>query len=353
MLDSTEAPALVENVRRIVTRSHAHDVSDYNAIPNIVKTAGKRTKKAKKSESTEISNENIRKKRNRKTKKGKISDIEDETITKASDDTDETTYHSVSVDESVQVIDESVQAVNENEPPIDILPFIESEKRRSLRLYGNLSMCHMQQIDISQNDSILDKPSSTMLEGMIESEQNKSKRMPLSSIYSGISRISGIAEITLSDETIKPPTPRRENTFTKDTEHDASVKKHLFSAASPCKLFKKQLGQSMISTPPRSFCQSISVGSAGCTPMPLLDKVAKKSSIQLPDSTPKGKLRPLNVTHSVEKPEEMLTKTINRVTFISPSIQRLPFVQNTSNIIKPSLKSTSKSILVSNKGIIG
>ncbi|XP_077299930.1 mitotic spindle and nuclear protein [Arctopsyche grandis] len=356
VIDSTEAPTTVENVRRIVTRSHAHEVdeSNYIAIPNNVKTTGKRTKKAKKSDSTETSNENIRKKRNRKTKKGKISDIEDETVRKAADDTDETTFHSVNVNESVQGIDESVQAANENEAPVDTLPCINFEKRRSLRHYGNLSMSLMQQIDISQNDSILDKPSSTMLEGMIESEQNKSKRMPLSSIYSGISRISGIAEITLSDETIKPPTPRRENTFTKDdTSVNQSVKKHTFSAASPCKLFKSQLGQSMLTTPPRSVCQSISVGSAGCTPMPPLDKEelrAKRSVSQLPDSTPKGKVRPLNVTHSVEKPEEVLTKTNNRVTFVSPSSQRLPFVQNTSNIIKSSLKSTSKSILVANKG---
>lgn len=246
----------------------------------------------------------------------------------------ETTFHSLENDTSI----------NETLPEINI---IKPQKVASLSLI---------------NDSILDKASSTMIETHIENEKRKGKRMPLRNI-----RISGIEELAQNDtfdismkqdSTFKiedndapvlqrentyvkeeVPTLKRENTYVKEDEtlnHDRTVNttRNVFQPASPCSIFKKK-DVSVVNisavTPPRVLCSSVTFGSAGCTPIPRKSKLSDKNDDR-PDDTPKSKARPLNITHSMEKPEnnhyvkDAKVKTVNRVAFVSPKIPQRPNV---------------------------
>lgn len=226
------------------------------------------------------------------------------------------------------------------------------------------------------NDSILDKASSTMIETHIENEKKKGKRMPLRNI-----RISGIEELA-HNETLDVSTLKRENTYVKEDktldfiiesnistvkrentyvkEDNETLKqngtvnvsmnttRNVFQPAKPCSIFKKPDSSTInISTvtPPRVLCKSVSFGSAGCTPR-MRKSIDKSTTVDRErDGTPKSKARPLNLTHSMEKPEnnhyvkDSKDKTANHVTFVSSP--KAPSLQNIS-VMKSNMKGSNK-----------
>lgn len=233
-------------------------------------------------------------------------------------------------------------------------------------------------------------------------------------------RISGIEEILPGSIPEVRKSVRREGTYTKDntftvpgvnstfnkTNNDNShnqssfSRRHVFSAASPCKLFPRQSSTAdksipnqnnstftksspsktlprkgslvadrsnttqdtlTFATPFKNICRAISVGSAGRTPMPPLEKSLRKSNRIEENSTPVKRTPMLNLTHSLEKPKEQESK-IAEIPGASTNkakskvgFSRLHKIQtfnlpNAGKIIKSNLKGSNKSFVIAQSG---
>lgn len=228
-------------------------------------------------------------------------------------------------------------------------------------------------------------------------------------------RISGIEEILPGTIPETRKSLRREGTYTKDstlavpgvdstfnkTRNDNShnqssfSRRNVFSAASPCKLFPRQSSTSnkstastnnstftksspskilprngpsdvdrsnttrdtlTFATPLKNICRAFSVGSAGRTPMPPLEKSLRKSNRIEENSTPAKRAPVLNLTHSLEKPiavkipEPSTNKAKSKVGFSRLHKIQTFNLQNAGKIIKSNLKGSNKSFMMTQSG---
>lgn len=287
---------------------------------------------------------------------------------------------------------------------------------------NNHSQIHNETYPLLVDDSILsDQESSFQKKSSSTIINISSKDNSLNSVSGFMTRsknnlrISGIEEILPGSIPEVRKSLRREGTFTKDdtftvpgvnttfnkTNNQSSFsRRHVFSAASPCKLFPRQSSTSdkstvgtnnstftksspskilprkgslatdagnttrdtlTFATPLKNICRSFSVGSAGRTPMPPAEKSLRKSNRIEENSTPAKRMSVLNLTHSVEKPKgqetnavKMLGASTNKAKS-KVGFSRLHKIQtfnlpNSGKIIKSNLKGSNKNFVLSQSG---